>query len=140
MAILDQGDYETIRKAIDAKLEESSLPASTIEMPIYKGKAIRMVLSKDEDAESRTGDDKDRIKRAAIYYCAALLCPTVVRVTTLTAQTGDMSYTRPAFDPDKRAKQLFAMGDAEIDEVLTPTETAAKRPTIMAAARGYRGR
>lgn len=140
MAILDQGDYEAVRKAIDAKLEEPSMPGSAIEMPIFKGKAIQMVLDKDPDAETRTGTDKDRIKRAAIFYCAALLCPTAIRLTTLSVQTGDMNYSRPAFDADKRAKQLFAMGDAEIDAVLTPTEAAPKRPTIFAKASGRRGR
>jgi len=140
VAILDSDDYLAIRAAIDIDLDSSKLPDATIALDIFSGQADREVYERDPDADDRTGDDAKRIKAAAIYFCAALLCPVVVRLTSLTTQTRDVSYSRPAFDYAERAAELRAMAEAEIDEVLTPTEEAPGRPTMFDTAAGTRGR
>jgi len=140
MAILSSTDYPSIRAALDVDLDSSNLPDSTIALDIYSGAADQLVYNRDPSADSRTGDDADRIKRAAIYFCAALLAPVVVRITSLAVQTRDVSYSRPVFDPAERAAELRALAEAEIDEVLTPTEEAPGRPTMFDTAAGTRGR
>lgn len=140
MAILDEGDYDAIRAVIDSTLTSNNLTNKLIEQPIFRDAAIQMVLDRDADAEGRTGDNAKRIKRAAIYFCAALLCPVVVKATSINIQARDLSYTRPAFDHEARAKELIALGETEIVAVLEPDATAARRPTLFAVAAGRRGR
>lgn len=140
MAILSSTDYPSIRAALDVDLDSSNLPDSTIALDIYSGAADALVYDRDPDADDRTGSDADRIKRAAVYFCAALLAPVVVRITSLAVQTRDVSYSRPVFDPAERAAELRALAEAEIDEVLTPAEEAPGRPTMFDTAAGTRGR
>lgn len=140
MAILSSTDYPAIRAALDVNLDSSNLPDDVIALDIYSNHADQLVYERDEDADDRTGEDANRIKRAAIYFCAALLAPVVVRITSLAVQTRDVSFNRPVFDPVQRAADLRAMAEAEIDEVLTPTEDAPGRPTMFDVAAGTRGR
>lgn len=140
MAILTSDDYPAIRAALDIELNSSNLPDATIALDIFSGQADREVYERDPDADDRTGDDANRIKAAAIYFCAALLAPVVVRITSLAVQTRDASYSKPVFDPAERAAELRALAEAAIDEVLTPEEDAPGRPTMFAVASGTRGR
>ena len=140
MAILIQTDYPAIRAAIDVSLGESDLTNSIISQTIYKDAAEQDVLDIDASAESRTGENANRVKRAAIYFCAARLCPAVVRITSLSTKVGDMSYSKQTFDPTKRAKELREMAEDELAEVLTPAEETPNRPTFMTVASGTRGR
>lgn len=140
MAILTSDDYPAIRAALDVSLDSSNLPDSLIALDIYSNHADQLVYERDPDADDRTGEDANRIKRAAVYFCAALLAPVVVRITSLSVQTRDVSYSRPVFDPEQRAADLRAMAEAEIDEILTPDEEAPGRPTMFDVASGTRGR
>ena len=140
MAILTSDDYPAIRAALDVSLDSSNLPDSLIALDIYSNHADQFVYERDPDADTRTGENANRIKRAAIYFCAALLAPVVVRITSLAVQTRDVSYSRPVFDPVERAAELRAMAEAEIDEILTPAEEAPGRPTMFDVASGTRGR
>lgn len=140
MAILTSNDYPAIRAALDVSLDSSNLKDTTIALDIFSGQADREVYERDPLADSRTGDDADRIKAAAVYFCAALLAPVVVRITSLAVQTRDVSYSKPVFDPAQRAAELRAMAEAEIDAVLTPSEEAPGRPTMFDVAAGTRGR
>lgn len=140
MALLDEGDYDAVRASLDSNLTPANLTNKQIGLPIFRDKAIQMVLDRDPLAETRTGDELARVKRAAVYFCAALLCPVVVRVTSLSIQTRDMNYSRPAFDAEKRAQELNGMAEAEIVEVLEPDATTPRRPTLFAVAAGRRGR
>lgn len=139
-ALIGSDDYETIRKLLDVSLNDGQLPDSTIGLDIYQGAAIADVLELHPTAESETGTDLLRCKRAAAYFCAARLAPAVVRITSLTIQARDLNYARPVFDPEKRAAELRALAQAEITEVLTPTEQAGTRPTMFVLATGNRGR
>jgi hypothetical protein len=139
-ALLSSADYPAVRAAIDVSLGKSELPDDTIALGIYHAAAVQEVLARDPDAESRTGDELARVQRAAVYFCAARLCPAVVRLTSLSIQTRDISYSKPAQDPDERAAELRALAEAEIAAVLTPSEDDYARPTMFAVAKGYRGR
>lgn len=140
MTILTALDYPQIRAVLDVSLTSTQLPDDTIGMDIFVGRAEADVLALDPDAETRTGADLQHIKNAAIYFTAALLCPTVVRITSMTAQTRDLAYTRQAFDPEERAAELRALAVAEVTAVLTPDDTTPNRPTVFARATANRGK
>ena len=140
MAILTSADYPAIRAALDVDLDSSKLPDGIIALDIYKGQADRMVYERDPDADTRTGDDALRITAAAVYFCAGLLAPVVVRITSLSVSTRDVSYSRPVFDPEERKETLWSMAEDEIAEVITPTEDAPGMPTMFDRAPGTRGR
>jgi hypothetical protein len=140
VAILDPADYPAIRAVLDTDLNETNLEDTIIALPIYHGAAEQDVLDLDADAETRTGDAGDRIKRAAIYFCAARLTPAVVRITSLSIQARDLNYSKPVFDPEQRAAELRAMAAEEIAAILEPATEAPNRPTMFTVARGYRGR
>lgn len=137
MAILSSDEYPEIRAALDADLNANDLPDSIIAMTIYKDAADQDVLERDPDAATRTGEDANRVKRAAIYFCAARLAPVVVRLTSLSVTTRDMSYSRATFDPEERAAQLRNMAEEQLALVL---EVDPARPAFFSVAHGTRGK
>lgn len=137
MAILTSDDYEAIRKALDTELTDKNLPNSIIGLDIYAGAADQDVLDVYPEAESDAANAA-RITRAAVLFCAARLAPAVVRLTSLTVSTRDLSYQRPAWDPEKRAAELRALAEEELAEILD-TGLAPTRPTLFGRAPGYRG-
>ncbi len=138
--LLSSTHYPAIRAAIDVKLEKTDLPDAIIALDIYLEAAIQDVLARDASAESRTGDAEVHVTSAGIYYCAARLCPAVVRVTSLSVSARDLNYSRQTFDPTERAAELRALADTELARVLTPSDTAPGRPTMFAVAAGTRGK
>ena len=140
MAILSVADFDSIRKIIDLDLAANDLPDTVINQDVFLGSAEREVIARYPDAESETGDDLLRIKAAAIYLTAARIAPTVVRKTSINIQTRDSSYSKPAFDGQKRAQELRSLADTELNEVIQPSATAPTRPTMFAVASGTRGK
>ena len=140
MAFFDSGDYPAVRAAIDIKLTPADLADSVIAQDIFSGRAIARVLQLDPDAETRTGDDLAHVRRAAIFFCASYLVPSVVRLTSVSTQTRDLSYQRNLYDPDKLMAELEAAANDEIAQVLTPDEDAPNRFTMFARSPGIRGR
>lgn len=140
MAILASTDYPAIRAAIDTDLDTGTLSDNAIGLNIYAGAADQDVYARDPDADSRTGEDANRIKRAAVYFCAARLCPAVVRITSLSVTARDLNYSKPTFDPDERAADLRQMAEDELEAILDPDEDTPGRPTMFTYAPGTRGR
>jgi len=140
LTILSSDEYPAIRAAIDTELDTATLPDTIIALDIYAGAADQDVYARDPAADSRTGEDANRILRAAIYFCAARLCPVVVRVTSINVSARDLNYSRPAFDPEKRSAELRQMAEEELAEVLEPDEETPLRPTMFNTASGTRGR
>lgn len=136
--LLSEADYPVIRAALDTELDEADLPDSIIDQIIYAPAAVRDVIDRYSTAESETGEDFYRCKRAAIYFCAARLAPVVVRLTSQTVQARDLSYSKPTFDPEQRAAELRQMAEAEL--ALIVSEDVPTKPTMFTVARGYRGR
>lgn len=112
--LLPMANYPAVRAALDLGLSTHDLPDATIELPIYKGAAERDVKAIDPDAESRTGDELEKAQNAAIYFCAARLAPSVVRLTSLSVQTRDVSYQKQTFDPEEKAAELIRRAKEEM--------------------------
>jgi hypothetical protein len=129
-----------VRDALDTELDTNSLLDATIARNIYSGAADQDVLALDPDAETRTGEDANRIQRAAVFFCAARLAPVVLRILNLSALTRDLRYSKPTFDPDERANELRGMAVEEINEVLVPGGLAESMPRMFSSASGTRGK
>jgi hypothetical protein len=141
MSIITSADYPEVRAALDTELNVQVLPDAIIAQSIYHGAAEQDVLDLDPNAESRTDETEiAREKRACIYFCAARLAAAIIRITSISVQARDISYSKPTFDPEQRAAELKAMAEEEIAAILTPSETSPQRPTMFAVASGYRGR
>ena len=110
-------------------------------MDIYRLAAIADVVKRYPAAQTETDSAiVVRLNRAAILYCAARLAPAVVKLTSVSVQTRDASYSKQAFDPTKRAAELRSLADQEIDSLLTADESPRNRPTYFSLATGNRGR
>ena len=140
MAILTSLDYPAVRAALDVNLNAQSLPDATITQDIFLGAAESDVLRRVPEAESLTGDDLARVKRAAVWLAAAYLAHSVVRITSMSVQTRDLSYSRQTFDPDEKAAELRARAEREFGMLLAPTAVTPGRPTMFTLAAGRRGR
>lgn len=140
MTLLDAADWPAVRAAIDVDLSDTQLPDVTIELDIYAGAADADVLELHPTAEAETGANLLRVKRAAVFFCAARLVPVVVRLTAATVQARDLSYSRNLYDPAKRVEELKAMAIEEINEVLTPSAETPERPVMFKRAPGRRGK
>lgn len=140
MAILTSADWPAVRAALDTELDTNSLTDAVIALNIYSGAADQDVLALDPDAESRIGEDGNRITRAAIFFCAARLAPVVLRILNLSALTRDLRFSKPTFDPEERAKELRGMAVEEINEILTPGGLATSMPRQFSAVSGIRGK
>ena len=116
--LVSPDDYPAGRAKLDVSLDEKALVGAIIGSLVYAGKARQWVLDQYPTAETETDQTKiNHLKVAAICYTAALLCPTVVRVTSLSVTARDVSYQKQTFDPTKRAAELFAEAEAEIEAV-----------------------
>ena len=140
MTILSSADYPAIRAALDVSLNAQQLTDATIGQDIFVGAAEAELLRRVPDAASRTGDDLKRVERALVWLTAALLAHSVVRITSMSVQTRDLSYSRQSFDPERKAAELRGRAEAEIVMLLTPGEATPSRPTMFTVAAGYRGR
>ena len=138
--ILTQDLYVSVRGALDTELTENELPDSTIGLPIYRFAAEQDVLERDPQAESRTGDELQQVKVAAVYFCAARLAPAVVRLTSLNVTTRDISYQKATFDPASKSSELRQYAEEALATVLEPENPTPGRPTILTVASGDRGR
>lgn len=137
MGILTAGDYENIRVALDVSLTATALPDSVIAQPVYLGRAEAWVIAQIPDAASATGARLAHIKRAVSLYCASLLAPAVVRLTSLTTQTRDMAWSRATFDPEARAQALLAQAQEAVK--LAQSTTSAPAVGMFRVAGGRRG-
>lgn len=144
MAILTTLDYSAIRAALDVNITAQTLPDSVIAEDIFQGAAEDDVLRRVPDAETLTGDNLARVKRAAIWLTAAYLAHSVARITSMNIQTRDMSYSRQTFDPDEKAAELRQRAEREFAALLivipiVPTAPPSRRPTMFTTVGGRRG-
>ncbi len=140
MPILTTADYPAIRAALDTELNSQKLPDAIIAQDIFLGAAEAELLNRIPNAASMTGENLKRVKRALIWLTAAYLASSVVRITSMSIQTRDLSYSRQTFDPDEKAAELRSRAEAEIRMLIDPTDETPRRPTMFIAAPGYRGR
>lgn len=140
MVILTSADWPAVRAALDTQLDTNSLTDATIALNFYSGAADQDVLKLDSDAESRTGEDSNRITRAAVSFCAARLAPVVIRLMSVSTTGRDLRYNKPVFDPKVRANELRGMAVEEINEVLFPGNLASSMPRQFTKVTGTRGK
>lgn len=134
--LIGGGDCQEIREVIDVTLTADELPNEQIMRDAFMGQAIRYVLGRDADAETRTGDEGAKVRLAAIYYTAGLLCPTIPILTAVRA--GNESVQRQAIDMQARAAELKGLASSVLDDLLTPTTRSM--PFSFGTVPGYRGR
>lgn len=125
---------DEVRAALDTTLDSDMLPDATIGMGIYADAAIAWVLTQDASAESRTGDDLKRVQRATVYYCAALLAPSLPQIVD--AKDERLSRRLQERDMAALAGRLHQLANYEIGQVVSKTA----RPTFFTVASGTRGK
>ena len=140
MAILTALDYPAIRAALDVSLNAQQLPDATIAQDVFLGAAEADLLRRVPTAAAMTGNDLARVKRALVWLTAAYLAPSVVRITSLSIQTRDLSYSRQTFDPEAKARELRSRAEGEIGMLVSPAAATPARPTMFTLATGGRGR
>jgi hypothetical protein len=144
MTILDQtansDDLDTIRKVLDFSLTKTNLTDAVILLSAFLPQAeIEVKARVTTWAAILAGDDDEtvKLKNAVIYTAAAKLAPSSIVATALNVQARDMSYTRPAYNGQRRQAELLADADSLIDD-LTSVATP-DMPTMFARATGRRG-
>lgn len=128
-------DYPSVRRRIDFDLTDEDLPDAVIEDMIYLEAAVQDVLDIDPDAETRTGDDENRVIRAMILFLAARIAPAMNRVK----MERYPDYTVQYADSDSRS-QIKALRDEA--QALLSLVTNVERPSMFSfrLAQGRRGR
>lgn len=138
MALLDPTRWPEVRAALDVSLSSGSLPDTVIEYDIYWGAAERELADRIDDVESKTGGDLLKASNAALYVLASLIAPALPSILAGKAQY--LSYQRSGVDWDQRSEALRARAENLIADLLTPSETSPRRPTMFATAAGTRGK
>lgn len=130
MALLTIDDHPAIRAAIDVAVTPRDLPDDTIAEEIFREAASLAVEEQVPDWATLTGVLAARVRKAAIYTCAALLCEITPIYTT--ESVGRWSGTRAALDPAARAQRLRTMAQTEIDAIMFPGKGYPTLPLIIA--------
>lgn len=138
--ILDSDDYPEIRAAIDVGIGRNDLTDEVIGQSIFLDAGEKDVLLADPLALTRLGDDAERIRRAAIYFVAARLAGSVVRITSTSIQTRDLNYSRRTFDPDEKERELRARAHEQLSAILEPQSKTSASFTMFSTAAGRRGK
>src|SRR6186713_650027 len=97
-SLIEDADCQSVRAAIEQSLDSDSLSDATIKLDIYKGVAERWV-------QQSTNQVTTLAKTAAILYCAALLAPTLLSITS--ESDAGVTTQVQAFDYRKRAEELY---------------------------------
>ena len=125
MAILSSADYPQVRAIIDPSLDENTLPDSILSMDIYQGRAESEVKSMDPDAETRTGEDLNKIKRAVILLMASYYLESLPDKTASKIET--MSFSSWHKRLETRIAQMRSQAAALVREVLANNSTSGKQ-------------
>jgi len=136
--LLSSDDWPAVRAALDVTLNDNALPDATIELDIYSGRAVREVEARVSDATTLTGDDELKVTAAAVFLTAALLAPAMPALTRGKAQY--LEWQREGMDWNKRARELRALAEEELSDLLEPAAEISFRPTMFARAKGRRGK
>lgn len=143
--ILTSADFDEVRQQIDTSLDDSDVSNPTIGMDTYQGRAEDWVIGRDANAlnyliggSSPNATKAKYVRRAAVYYLAALLCPVVPAIKRDKFGQGD-DFERVPFNAEKRAAELFALADGAMDAYLEAQPQAVQLPTVFTLAQGRRG-
>lgn len=137
MAFIISTTYPQIRAALGAFVDTETLPDSMIALDIYAGRADDWVRASDPAWASRTGDALQRLVRAAILYCAALLAPAMPAIST--ERFGDYQYSAQV-DWERRATDLMGEAAQALATVVGTMRESYAASTFFTKASGGRGR
>jgi hypothetical protein len=135
--LLSSSDYAAIRAMIDITLDSTTLPDAIIALDAYIGAGMRDVLAIDPDAETRTGDELQHAKTAAILFTAARLIGAIPQM--LREKELEYEYQRATVNAADRAAELRALASAELDAYLDVGDATSDKPTFFTVATGRRG-
>lgn len=133
----DHGDYDEVRGALMVGLSATKVSDTLIQMSIYQENAEDEIARRIPNAATRLGDK--RVRRAAIYLTASLLCGVMVQIIRADANEA-MSYQVNQIDWTQRAKDLEALASEQIAAVLAEEETPRKKRPITHFTVGEGGR
>lgn len=134
--ILTSTLYPSVRAALDVDLTAALLPDATLDLAVYAPAAEALIKSRDPLWATRTGDELDALKLAAIYTCAALLCAALPSLEKESFGKRDYEYTSQRPDPLKLARILRARASAALARATGLTNT----PLFFTTAPGDRVR
>lgn len=134
--LLTVADHDAIRGAIDARLTARDLSDAVLSAEIYRPAADAEVQRRDPAWATRAGAQREALRRAAIYLCAAKLCPVAPVLTSETVSR--WSGSREPIDLSARARELRGMVEIELATVLQ-ADGQLVAPVIAIAAPGRWG-
>ena len=129
--------YPTIRALIDLTLTATTLPDTTIELPVFVHTAEAEVLRQDPDAAGRTGSEQTHIQNAVCLFTAAYLSPTLPPIQS--ANMDAAGYGSRQTNQQERTANLLGKAQTEMDYVLSPADTTPSQATVFAVGEGRRG-
>jgi hypothetical protein len=131
MPFLDASDYQMIRNAADALLDEKILPAADIDSPMYLNVAEEYVANRVAGA-SLSASQTVHAKNAVASYCAALMLPGITG--KIAAAWG---LKAPGAQPPnwrQRQDALFQNAEHEIDAMNLQSESTTPGVSMTSAA------
>lgn len=130
-------DCEQVRKAIDIRLDDVTLPNETILLPIYAETALMWMNDHFTTDKPIPADQESKAKTAAIFYLASLLCPAIKQVSGEKIAGGERQY-KP-FDSAAKASELEARATGIIGKVIEVAFPVTSRiPTMFTLAKARR--
>ena len=138
MGLIGVSDYNDVRAALDATLDELSLPNNVISSTIYQGSAEQQIIARIPTAATLTGVEQIQVRVATILLTAALIAPVVPMLTR--EQDKDYSYQRQPIDWTEVASRLQSRVDAILGSLAGDAPTATSGTAFMfGRASGCRG-
>lgn len=135
--LITSDDHDWIRKRIDGSLTQAAVPPNLIET--YLDEAEEWVADR-VDVEGLAEGKLVNAKRAAKYYCASLIAPTVNIPKSDSVAGVGASYTRDVMRPEANAARLLQKAIEEMEKATSAdTPPATVRPTFFTVAPGRRG-
>lgn len=131
MAILTSADFPEVRAALHMSITTDHLPDATIALPIYQTRAENEIVRRDPEAESRTGDEAEKVRQATVLLLAALIAPAMEMLTSETIPGGGYRYQKPEVDWKTKAQLLRESADSILSVLLDTDPDTPSLPTIF---------
>lgn len=84
--------YPDVRAAIGLDVDETSVPDTTLALPVYKGEAERFIMRNLSEAQYTDPEYADEAQYAATLYLAALVVPAIRVVISERIAGGNLQY------------------------------------------------
>lgn len=136
--VIEVGQCEQVRKAIDIRLDSVTLPNTTILLPIYAGYAVEKTILRLPD--SYDPELEPKVLSAAIFNCAALLVLAIKQMQIERIAGNEQRYV--GTDAMKKIEELESRANAIIDSVLATiggaSQYASVRPNFFTLGKARR--